>query len=179
MTEKQKKIFTTNILHQTTFVPQFALESEENCVTETPKSRASFCRRKHQPCWILISSLPAFPRRSLRCVHGREHHGPGGDRGGDDAHPAPARGSGAQRVRAALHVSCRTCLCAFSCDNTRHRVGQNATTTPTATLELVMACSVVPRSYFPGMAEMLREDDDPRPDASPRSTHLASHQDQP
>lgn len=108
MTEKQKKIFTTNILHQTTFVPQFALESEENCVTETPKSRASFCRRKHQPCWILISSLPAFPRRSLRCVHGREHHGPGGDRGGDDAHPAPARGSGAQRVRAALHVSCRT-----------------------------------------------------------------------
>lgn len=52
--------------------------------------------------------------RSLRRVHGREHHGSRGDRGGDGSDPAPARGPGAPGVRAALHVSCcivRVFLC--------------------------------------------------------------------
>lgn len=36
--------------------------------------------------------------RSFRRVHGGEHHGPRGDRGGDGEDPAAARGPGSPRV---------------------------------------------------------------------------------
>lgn len=64
---------------------------------------------------IHIHSVCHLPSpRSFRCVHGWEHHGSRGDRGGDGSYPAPARGPGAPRVRAALHVSFFfLCVCVF------------------------------------------------------------------
>lgn len=59
--------------------------------------------------FLCLSSLP-LPLRSLRCVNGREHDVSRGDRGGDGSYPTPAGSPGAQRVRAALHVS----VCVFS-----------------------------------------------------------------
>lgn len=59
--------------------------------------------------FLCLSSLP-LPLRSLRCVDGREHDVSRGDRGGDGSYPTPAGSPGAQRVRAALHVS----VCVFS-----------------------------------------------------------------
>lgn len=55
-------------------------------------------------------SSVCLPLRSLRCVNGREHDVSRGDRGGDGSYPTPAGSPGAQRVRAALHVS----VCVFS-----------------------------------------------------------------
>lgn len=59
--------------------------------------------------FLCLSSLP-LPLRSLRCVDGREHDVSRGDQGGDGSYPTPAGSPGAQRVRAALHVS----VCVFS-----------------------------------------------------------------
>lgn len=58
----------------------------------------------------LYSLCLSRPPRPFRCVHGWEHHGSRGDRGGDGSYPAPARGPGAPRVRAALHVSLFLCV---------------------------------------------------------------------
>lgn len=56
----------------------------------------------------LHTTSVSHPYRSFWRVHGWEHHGPGGDWGGDGSNPASARGSGAARIRAALHVSGQT-----------------------------------------------------------------------
>lgn len=60
--------------------------------------------------------------RALRRVHGREHHVPRRDRGGDGSHPAAARSPGAPGVRAALHVSFLNCQFLCFCKTTPNRM---------------------------------------------------------
>lgn len=56
-------------------------------------------------CRSITSHVVPLSLRSLRCVHGREHHVSRWDWGGDGSYSAPQGGSGAPGVRAALHVS--------------------------------------------------------------------------